>query len=129
MSLTENFDKYNKANAPQKKDAETTDSENDIELYSLTGHVRNLDFVQPDGEREFFNYALITRCKISSDKSSIFLNYSTGHEVTIKGRNLEILYDQLFGQLPKSITAIDRRYEATKDGVEPVIFEIAINKI
>ncbi len=127
MSLTKNFDKLNKGNA-DKDSPQNSDAENGIEQFSTPGHVRNLCFVQPDGARLFLNYAYLVSGECLPEASTILLSYTT-HEVTLKGRNLSGLYDSLMTHMLKQVVAIDKRYEATKDATEPVVFEIAITKI
>ncbi len=127
MSLTDNFDKRHKSKAA-KAVAQNSNTGSEIETYPTIGNARNVDFVQLDGEAEFFNYAYITTCKIEADASMITLEFSTGHKAILKGRNLKALYDQLFVQLPKRITTFDKRYLSLKGDAEPVVIDISITK-
>jgi hypothetical protein len=126
MSLTENFDKRNKDNSGKKDEQQKPEAGKEIERYDTPGQVRNLCFVQPDGEKLFLNYAYMISGKFSPD-GTITLFYTT-HTVTLKGRNLEALHESLQAQVPKQIACVEKRYEATKGEVETVVTEIVIQK-
>lgn len=104
------------------------DGDKPIEYYSTPASGRNLDFVQPSGEREFISYTLLTNCKINAEKTVIELFYSNGQHVTLNGRNLYELYQKIFYYLPRQITAVEKRYEGTMKDKEPIVFEIAITQ-
>ena len=127
MSLTKNFDKLNKGNA-DKDNPQNSDTENGIEQFSTPGHVRNLCFVQPDGKRLFLNYAYLVSGEYKPEENIVVLTYTT-HEITLKGRSLTDLYNSLMAHMLKQVVAIDKRYEATKETTEPIVFEIAITKV
>lgn len=119
MTLTGNFDKLN-----QRKDGDE-DSSGNLESYNSPGHVRNLCFVQLDGKRTFLNYAYLIAGNHVSEENIIVLTYST-HIITLKGQNLEKLFDNLRFHLPKEIVAIENRYSKTKNESEIIVNEIEI---
>lgn len=125
MNLTGNFDKLNKGKDGQNTDASKPDDTQEIENYSTTGHVRNLCFVQTDGKRLFLNYAYLVSGEYSPEANTIKLVYTT-HEITLKGRNLECLFESLMSHVPRQIVAVDKRYEGTKEESEIVVNAINI---
>ncbi|PZR20510.1 MAG: hypothetical protein DI539_10690 [Flavobacterium psychrophilum] len=124
MSLTKNFDKLNRGN---KGEGDNPDATQDIEEFNVPAHARNLCFVQPDGRRLFLNYSYLIAGEYLPESNTIILSYTT-HEITLTGRNLAELYEGLMLHMVKLVTAIDKRYEATKTDEEPVVTEIAIAK-
>lgn len=125
MNLTGNFDKLNRGKDGQNTDASNPNDTQEIENYSTTGHVRNLCFVQTDGKRLFLNYAYLVSGEYSPEANTIKLIYTT-HEITLKGRNLEGLFESLMGHVPRQIVAVEKRYEGTKEEGDTVILEINI---
>lgn len=124
MSLTGNFDKLNKGNGGQgtvSPDLSMDETDN----YATPSQVRNLCFVQPDGKRLFLNYAYLVSGEYSPDTNTIKLIYTT-HEITLKGRNLESLFESLMAHLPRQILAVERRYELTMEEISMVVFEMNI---
>lgn len=115
------FDKLMGDSSEPKQEGESS-----IEYYSTPGHVRHLDFVQPNGEREFISYTLLTGGKINADKTAIELNFSSGQQIVIKGLRLFKLYQKLLIQLPKFVTAVDERYTKIPDANESLVHEILI---
>lgn len=113
------FDKLMGDSSDPKKEGESS-----IEYYSTPGHVRHLDFVQPNGEREFISYTLLTGGKINADKTVIELTFSIEQNVIIKGRNLDELYRKILGHLPRQLVAVEGRYTVLETNDESVIREI-----
>lgn len=117
------FDKLMSGTPQQSKEEEKL-----IEYYPTPAHVRQLDFVQPNGEREFISYTLLTNCKINFDRTTIELFYSHGQQVKLNGRNLFELYKKLLHHQVKEITAIEKRYANTRSEIEILVFEIKDGK-
>lgn len=127
MNLTGNFDKLNRGKDGQNTDASNPNDTQEIENYSTTGHVRNLCFVQTDGRRLFLNYAYLVSGEYSPEVNTIKLVYTT-HEIMLKGRNLEGLFESLMGHVPRQIMAVEKRYDGTKEDSEIVVNEIIVKK-
>lgn len=125
MNLTGNFDKLNRGKDGQNTDASNPNDTQEIENYSTIGHVRNLCFVQTDGKRLFLNYAYLVSGEYSPEGNTITLVYTT-HEITLKGRNLEGLFESLMAHMSRQIVAVEKRYEGMKEGGDTVILEINI---
>lgn len=124
MSLTGNFDKLNKGNGGQETvppDLSMDETEN----YATPSQVRNLCFVQPDGKRLFLNYAYLVSGEYSPEANTIKLIYTT-HEITLKGRNFEGLFENLMTHVPRQIVAVEKRYEGTIEEMATVVFELNI---
>lgn len=126
MNLTGNFDKLNRSKDGQNTDASNPNDTQKIENYSSTGHVRNLCFVQADGKRFFLNYAYLVSGEYSPEANMIKLVYTT-HEITLKGRNLEGLFESLMAHMPRQIVAFEKRYEGMKEENGIIVYEIIIN--
>lgn len=112
MGLTDKFDKRNggQKENPKKEDGQPDEPVN----YPTTGDVRNLCFVQPDGKRQFLNYAYLISGEYDPEASEITLTYTT-HIVTVKGYDLNEIYEALMGQVVKKIVAVDERYRSTRE--------------
>lgn len=126
MGLTDKFDKRNggQKENPEKKDGRPDEPAN----YPTTGDVRNLCFIQPDGKRQFLNYAYLIGGKYDPEASEIALTYTT-HIVTVKGVNLEPLFESLMVQVPKEIVCADKRYLGEQNESMTFILEISIKGI
>lgn len=123
MGLTDNFDKTNKGQKdnPDKQGGPQTEPVN----YPTTGDGRNLCFVQPDGKRQFLNYAYLIGGEYDPEDSEIKLTYTT-HVVTLKGYNLEPLFESLMAQVPQKIYSEGSRYSDLENKVDTVVLEIHI---
>ncbi|GEC77930.1 hypothetical protein [Flavobacterium aquatile] len=128
MNLTGNFDKLNRGKDGQNTDASNPKDTQEIENYSTTGHVRNLCFLQADGKRLFLNYAYLVSGEYSPEANTIKLVYTT-HEITLKGRNLEGLFETLMAHVPRQIVAVDKRYEGTKEESEIVVYDVIVKDL
>lgn len=113
------FDKLMSGTPQQSKEEEKL-----IEYYPTPAHVRQVDFVQTNGEREFISYTLLTNCKINFDGTTIDLFYSNGQQVKLNGRNLLELYKKLSHHQVKEIIAIEKRYLSMKGDKEVIVFDI-----
>jgi hypothetical protein len=125
MNLTGNFDKLNKGKDGQNTDTSKPDETQEIENYSTTGQVRNLCFVQADGKRLFLNYAYLVSGEYLPEANTINLIYTT-HEITLKGRNLEGLFESLMAHVPRQIMAVEKRYDGMKEEKVMMVNEIII---
>jgi hypothetical protein len=111
----------------KQNDPTSTENNNNsnTQEYSSPGHVRNIDFVWPDGKREFLNYAYLVNAKYDPE-GSITLAF-TSDTVVINGSGLNQLYDGILHQLTKSVFCLDPRYESLNaDGL--LVREIIITK-
>ena len=127
MSLTGNFDRLNKKKSGQKNDMPNHGDDQDLDRYSTPAQTRNLCFVQVDGKKLFLNYAYLVSGEYLPEDNIIKLVYTT-HEITLKGRNLEGLFESLMVHVPRQIVTIDKRYEGTKGELEIVVTEINVLK-
>jgi hypothetical protein len=125
MSLTY---KFNDASNPGP-DAGRKEPEGDknIERFETSGGIRNVCFVDVQGNEEFFNYAYLVKGKYMPEENTIALTFSSDI-VTLKGRNLAGLFNELGAQVPKKIITLDKRYEGTKGDTETYVTEIAVQK-
>lgn len=106
-------DKFKNRNKKRSSSSENDEDVTPVEHYEEGGYSRNLCFVQPDGEKEFVNYAYLVSGKYTPNTSEIVLTY-TICTVTLKGYKLEGLFDSLMNHVPKEIRCEDERY-AVKD--------------
>jgi hypothetical protein len=125
MSLTGNFDKFSQPKADTKPASNGDEKEN--EQYPTPGQNRNLCFVQADGKRLFLNYAYLIAGEYEPESNTITLNFST-HTVTLKGRNLENLYESIMLQLQREIVGVESRYVEINDKESSFVTEIFIDK-
>jgi len=98
---------------------------NTTQEYSSPGYVRNIDFVWPDGKREFLNYSYLVNAKYDPE-GSITLVF-TSDTVTINGSGLNDLYDGILVQSIKTVFCADSRYESLNNQ-SIVVTEIVITK-
>lgn len=129
MSLTGKFDKYSRRKLPAKTEAGTATEDLEIESFGKAGYIRNLSIVLLGGEKQFFNYNDLTNGIYSPSKNTLILNFRGATTVTLKGRNLDMLYEKLLYQIPRQIACVDKRYDATKDEKEIVVHEIIITDL
>lgn len=123
--MNQNFkDKLNEMRSENPTKGGSDDTAH-YKTFDSAGHVRNVDFVQPNGEREFFNYAYLVRCKYSPDESTVTIRFTNGI-VILKGIRLTMLHIDLQSNLPKEIIAIDPRYNSTVPDTEFIVNSIEI---
>jgi hypothetical protein len=99
--------------------------------YPAVGNGRMLCFVWPDGKRVFLNYAYLISGELKQEEPDglyIILTFSSG-QVTMKGTGLEVLYEALVNQSPKTILVSDSRYIQLDDSNETVVTEITLQNI
>jgi hypothetical protein len=104
---------------------EESDEGADIENYASSGQGRRLNFIWPNGKRISLSYAYLVTHEYDPAANTITLIYTT-HIVVLEGRNLAPLYDDIFEDRVKTITAIDERYAQTKKEEETVVFGIGV---
>lgn len=123
MSLKFKFDE----NA-RNKNKQQTDTKEETASYSNPGQVRNLLFVQPDGESMFLNYAYLVSGEFEPKVQKITLSYTT-HVVVLNGRNLRDIFQEVFNHSLKQVQAIEERYAGTKGDKESYVTKISIDNI
>lgn len=121
MGLTDNFDRLNKKKGG---DEQKTDTKN--QKRPATG-ARNLCFIQPDGRRLFLGYAYLVSGEYVPDDSAIILVF-TSHTITLKGHNLETLFESLLTHEPERIVCEDERYKSTDDAESVIVTSISVTK-
>jgi hypothetical protein len=87
--------------------------------------VKNICFVLLDGKYIFLNYSYLVAGEFFPEESKITLHFTT-HIITMQGRNLEYLYQDLMQHLPKIIIATDERYSGISQGNSPVVTGIDV---
>jgi hypothetical protein len=123
MSLTYKFNDASNGDPDAVRDAPETDK--NIERFETSGGIRNVCFVDAQGNEEFFNYAYLVKGKYSPEENTIALTF-TSDVVTLKGRNLAWLFNELGAQVPKKIITLDKRYEGSKAETETFVTELTI---
>ena len=121
--------KYNDLNKGKKEPGNENDApeEKTIERYNTEGSTRTLCFIQADDKSIFLNYSYLVSGEFDPNESAIKLTY-TSHLITIKGSNLDSLYEEIMYQIARIISVTDKRYAETVDGEKPVITEVSIVK-
>lgn len=126
MSLTYKFN--DASNGDPDAVRQEPEADKNIERFETSGGIRNVCFVDTQGNEEFFNYAYLVKGKYSPEENEIKLTFSSD-VVTLKGRNLAGLFNELGVQVPKRIVTLDKRYEATKEENEIYVSEIMIKAL
>ncbi len=98
------------------------------DYYPTGGHTRNLAFVLPDGQLQFFNYSYLITCSYNQSEGKISLEFST-HTVELKGQKLEQLFYELMMQTTKIIRCTNKRYNELVEKDKPTTYEIIVIKI
>lgn len=81
----------------------------DIEFYEHYSGIRNVCFTQLDGSRIFLNYNYLVSGEYNPEQSQIVLGFTT-HQITLKGVNLEKLFEGLMFHSVKNVGTRDQRY-------------------
>ncbi len=123
MSLTENFDRMKALSPDNKKDG---DGVKDITRYKTAGQRRKLSYEASDGKARFFFYDEIRDGEYSPEDNTIIIKLYD-KTVTIKGRNLATLFEDIGNQVVKSITIIDERYLNTVEEDQICVTQIFIS--
>jgi hypothetical protein len=95
--------RYNqlKENDPTQKDLE--------ENYPTPGMVRNICFVQLNGNRIFLSYAFIVSVEYIEVEDKIVIVF-TSHIISLSGVSLKSLFYDLMNHLPQFVICKDERY-------------------
>lgn len=125
-----NDDIRNRLNAYRSGDpTKTTDAnkqDGEIFYFEPTENgVRNVCFVLLDGKHIFLNYNYLVAGEFFPEDNKIVLHFTT-HGVTLKGHNLEKLYQDLIQHSPKFITAINDRYSGISSNNIPLVTLIEV---
>lgn len=108
-----------KNNDPTKKEGANN--------YELQSNVRNICFVQPNGNSVFLNYGYLVSGEHLPNENRIIL-YFTSHVISLIGFKLDTLYQDLMKHLPQMIICKEERYNELSEGM-PVINLIEIEKV
>jgi hypothetical protein len=95
-------------------------------LYAAPGNVRKLRFRWPDGETLSMNYAYLVNHHYNPSESTLSLTYTTA-TITIKGSGLNLLDDNLFNDIPKTIEVTESRYTQL-GGLPTIVTEIVVER-
>lgn len=118
MSLTYKFDRLGEGQNDK-------DALGDIERFDGAASVRNVAFVNKDGVRIFLNYAYLIAAEYKPEDSELRLFFSS-HIVSMKGRNLDALFEEFKNHGPKTVACGDERYAAMEEDDKIYITNIDI---
>lgn len=93
--------------------------------YPSGGNGRNICFVWPDGKRLFLAYSYMVSGQYSPEDSAITLTFTTC-TVTVKGSNLEGLFDELMEQRTRLVACEDGRYSEVREEGKAIVNEIVV---
>ncbi|WP_410879468.1 hypothetical protein [Myroides sp. DW712] len=85
--------------------------------------VRNVCFVLLDGKQIFLNYNYLVSGEYLPEENKITLQFTTS-TIMLQGYNLEKLFQDFMQHSPKSIMAIDNRYNDLSKNNIPIIIGI-----
>ncbi|THF52827.1 hypothetical protein E6C50_01040 [Flavobacterium supellecticarium] len=89
--------------------------------------VRNVCFVMLDGKHIFLNYSYLVAGEYFLEENKITLHFTT-HIITLTGKNLENLYQDLMMHMAKIIIVTNDRYSGiATQGDSPIVTGIGIN--
>jgi len=111
--------------APKPGEGEAAPEKN-IDLYEVAGTVRTISFVQVNGDETVLNYSELRKMELSLSTDHIELTFFGGETVTIKGSNLDVLFQSFKQHLPKRVACTDERYRTLKKEDETIVTEIII---
>ena len=104
-----------------------TDKEELEENGFKSGDCGTVDFIKHDGSRQMFPYSqLITTWTETADEHNLIKFFFSTHHVTLKGYNLNPLYELIRKQNLEIVIARDERYLNTSKDNQPYITEIEI---
>lgn len=121
MSLKFKFDQLGD-NKNQEGDSARSE---DIERYESEAQTRALTLIDTSGNHYFLNYSYLVSGEYKPNESVITL-FFTSHTVTIKGTNLESLFEELLSNAIKKIACTDKRYASTKAEGEVFVSEMSV---
>ena len=123
MSLTRNFDRLREIPDDDKPD---TDAVKDASRYETPGSRRKLSYTDSDGKVRFFFYDEIRDGEYSPEENTITLKLYD-KTVTLKGRNLAPLFEDIGNQVIKNIVLVEDRYLDTVDETQICVTQISIS--
>lgn len=123
MSLTRNFDRLREIPDDDKPDTEAV---KDASRYETPGSRRKLSYTDSDGKARFFFYDEIRDGEYSPEENTITLKLYD-KTVTLKGRNLAPLFEDIGNQVIKNIVLIEDRYLDTVDETQICVTQISIS--
>ncbi|MBS1596072.1 MAG: hypothetical protein JST90_17300 [Bacteroidetes bacterium] len=129
MRLKFKYDEVKDRTKPKSDTEKETEPETEgVEIlqYKTISSNRRLCFVQQDGKRKALSYGYLSSLDYDPEESIITLEYTTRHVVTIKGTNLEDLYEEIMHEIARVIICTDKRYEETEVEGDVSISEINI---
>lgn len=91
--------------------------------FETPGHSRALRFVWPDGKRTFIQYFHLGKSECSADFNTLTL-FLSGETVTLLGRNLHLLWEEISQQLVREISIVEARYLELEEPKDWVVSEI-----
>lgn len=92
-----------------------------------SGDSGTIDFIKQDGTRQMFPYSqLITSWTEKTDKHNIIKLFFSTHHVTLKGYNLNSLYELIRKHNLEIVIARDERYLNTSKDNQAYVIEIDI---
>lgn len=90
------------------------------DYYATEGYVRNIIFVDLNGNETFLNYGNLIRGNYLIEEGAIVLTF-TSDIITLTGANLKILFREFARNLPMLIVCQDARYNAVEEKNRPII--------
>lgn len=92
-----------------------------------SGDCGTVDFIKQDGSRQLFPYSqLITSWTEKTDEHNLIKLFSSTHLITLKGFNLNALYELIRKQNLEIVIARDERYLNTAKDNQPYVIDIDI---
>ena len=120
-----NFDALRKDDSPHSTGGGSQTHEIKNENYPSAGNARNICFALKSGEKLFLNYAYLVSCKLLAEQNKIELIFTT-HQIDLKGKRLEKLFENLFYSSVLSLAEKDERYCEIESETESQVHEISI---
>ncbi|TFF36174.1 hypothetical protein [Mucilaginibacter psychrotolerans] len=126
--MNQNFKlKFDEMKEGNPTDTSATDTKQH-DFYDTAGHARNLDFVWPSGERQFFNYAYLVSCRYACEPEETIRLIFTTDTVSLKGLRLLKLYSLIREHSIKVIACVDGRYNEIFDDSDSLVNYIEVFK-
>ena len=95
------------------------------EYYPAEGYIRNVTFIELNGNETFLNYGNLIRGYYFIEKGSIILTFSSD-VITLEGMNLKIMFREFARSLPRQIVCQDARYNAVAEKNKPIVNKMEI---
>ncbi len=119
--------KYDQVKGRNNPEPATDKAEDGVEILQYRGisSNRRICFIQADGSRKALPYAHLTEHDYDPEQGEIALHFYT-YLVTIKGSNLDELFEEILHEVARVIIATDKRYESANEKEEVSISEILV---